>query len=102
MQAMPGRETPNEDSAAVLTTPVGFVLAVADGMGGGPDGDRASAEAISALAERLATPGEGVRGQILDAFEDANQRVLRLGGGAATTLSVVEIEWEGGVVRARK
>jgi len=44
----PGREGPNEDSAAVLPFGDGsYVLAVADGLGGGRAGARASALAIA-------------------------------------------------------
>src|SRR5687767_13733668 len=50
----PGREGSNEDCAAVLPFGDGsFVLAVADGLGGGRAGARASALAIDALAAAL-------------------------------------------------
>ncbi len=88
----PGSEDQNEDSALILSIKDGLVLAVADGAGGGPDGHRASCLAIEALKECVAQGGESVRSAILDAFELANQRVLGLGNGAGTTLSVVEIQ----------
>jgi serine/threonine protein phosphatase PrpC len=90
----PGKSTPNEDAAAVI--PVNedaAVLAVADGLGGARGGERAAALAIHCLADALArTPSQdSLRGAILDAFEVANEAVLGLGVGAATTLSVVEV-----------
>jgi serine/threonine protein phosphatase PrpC len=36
--------------------------------------------------------GRGLRGAILNGFEDANQAVLGLGFGAATTLAAVEVQ----------
>lgn len=99
----PGRVKVNEDCAAVI--PIGAnagVLAVADGVGGMPAGNQASAEAIRVLykvirsrhaaAQGSATPRDlNLRGAILDGFEQANQAVLAMGSGAATTLAVVEI-----------
>lgn len=89
---MPGRTGPNQDSAAVIPTSDGVVLAVADGVGGGPEGDRASRVAIQELVHALEGAEGGVRERILDAFESANQKVLEFGTGAGTTLSVVEVE----------
>jgi serine/threonine protein phosphatase PrpC len=48
--------------------------------------------AIEELISALEGAEGGVRERILDAFESANQKVLAFGTGAATTLSVVEIE----------
>ncbi|MHC4091793.1 MAG: PP2C family protein-serine/threonine phosphatase, partial [Planctomycetota bacterium] len=39
-----------------------------------------------------ATEDDGLRSAILDGFERANERVVELGGGAATTLAAVEID----------
>jgi serine/threonine protein phosphatase PrpC len=91
----PGKSTPNEDAAAVIPVDEGAaVLAVADGLGGARGGDRAAALAIHCLADALVAriPSEdSLRSAILDAFEVANEAVLGLGVGAATTLSVVEV-----------
>jgi serine/threonine protein phosphatase PrpC len=91
----PDKDSGNEDRAGVF--PCGgsaWVLAVADGLGGMPSGDEAARIAVGALAERLraAAPGSPLRTSILDAFEDANQRILALGGGAGTTFAVAEID----------
>lgn len=90
----PDREAVNEDCAAVLWLGDASLVAIlADGMGGGPDGDRASAAAVSAMADqvRRAAAPEALREAILGGFEAANAAVCAIGGGAATTLVVVEL-----------
>ena len=93
----PNKETPNEDAAAVIPAGNGAaVLVVADGMGGGPAGERASIAAVEAITGEL----EGYRGgeeellrtAILDGMERANRAVRELAPGAATTLAVVQVE----------
>ncbi|MDA0321474.1 MAG: protein phosphatase 2C domain-containing protein [Verrucomicrobia bacterium] len=85
----------NEDGAAVI--PVDdqhLVLAVADGVGGCPHGEDASAVALTTLAAQLATvngESRGVRNAVMTGFEEANQGVIDLGLGAATTLVTLEI-----------
>jgi len=85
----------NEDGALVLPCgPDAAVLAVADGVGGHAVGDRASREALEAIADATRAAreaGRPVRDAILDGFEDANRRVLALPGDAATTLVVAEL-----------
>jgi PPM family protein phosphatase len=92
----PAKETPNEDAIALIPTGVDSgVLAVADGLGGAPAGRQASALAIQCLARAV---GEAAREQavvrsgILNGFESANEEVLALSLGAATTLTVVEFD----------
>ncbi len=90
----------NEDSAAVFeVSDSTWVLAVADGMGGGPRGQDASRIAINAIADQLenADPSDGLRQQILDAFESAQRAITDNAPGAATTLVVSEIS--AGLVR---
>jgi serine/threonine protein phosphatase PrpC len=91
----PGREGPNEDSAAILPfDDASFAVVVADGMGGERAGARASALAIEALERALGEArrqGWVLRNAILDGIERANQAVAELGVGAGTTLAVVEI-----------
>lgn len=85
----------NEDGAAII--PVDderLVLAVADGVGGCPCGEDASAIALTTLAGQLATVnGEtsGIRNAVLTGFEEANLGVMDIGRGAATTLVALEI-----------
>lgn len=89
----PNKETANEDAVAIIPAAGGTtVLAVADGLGGLPSGNTASALAVTSLVDRVrnAEP-KHLRESILDGFELANREILALGTGAATTLAVVEI-----------
>ncbi|MCH2173633.1 protein phosphatase 2C domain-containing protein [Myxococcota bacterium] len=100
--ANPVRRGLNQDSAALI--PLGedsCVLAVADGVGGEWGGEKASRSAIEAVLSQLTRAqreGVAVRTAILDAFELANEVVTAIGGGAATTLAVAEID--GGTLRS--
>jgi PPM family protein phosphatase len=91
----PGRDGSNEDCAAVLPFGEGsYVLAVADGLGGGRAGARASALAIDTLAAALKEARREqwqLRTAVLNGIEQANQAIRALGIGAFTTLSAVEI-----------
>jgi serine/threonine protein phosphatase PrpC len=92
----PEKTSENEDAAGLF--PCGSdscVLAVADGVGGGRDGAAASRLTLAAMKSAIdsaVNAGESLRTGILNGFEDANRSVLKLGGGAATTLAVAEIE----------
>lgn len=92
----PGKETPNEDAVGIIPTgSKSGVLAVADGLGGAPAGKQASFLAIQCLADAVADAvgdGSEVRAGILNGFETANEDVLSLALGAATTLTVVEFD----------
>lgn len=90
----PEKTEPNDDSAAVIRTAAGsLVLAVADGVGGAPMGYKASAIAIKCLSESLDQHDSAtdLRPGILDGIEKANAEILDMGTGAATTLTVVEV-----------
>ncbi len=91
----PDKQTPNEDAAAIMRMGrTEGVLVIADGAGGQPAGDQAAARAIHSLHASLDAglkAKKPIREAILDGFEQANQRVLALGNGAATTLLAVEI-----------
>jgi serine/threonine protein phosphatase PrpC len=97
----PGKPTPCEDSAAVVSyRDDAGILIVADGLGGQPAGDQASSRAVRCMEQSLlagAQQGQDLREAILNGFETANCEVSRLMLGAATTLAVVEIQ--GGIVR---
>jgi len=97
----PAKDSENDDSAAVIPVEgLGIVLAVADGAGGHRAGALASEIAINQIYHAVhSAPADGVdlREAILNGIEKANQEVLALGSGAATTLAVVEIA--GDVIR---
>lgn len=89
---------------ALLVLPLGpeqAVLAIADGMGGQPGGGAAAARAVTALRlaiEASLADGLPLQTAILDGIRKANDSVLAMGTGAATTLVVAELA--GGLVRA--
>jgi serine/threonine protein phosphatase PrpC len=89
----PHKETANEDAVAIIPVAGGAtVLVVADGLGGQPTGDTASALAVTSLVDRVShAEPRHLREAILDGIELANREILALGTGAATTLAVVEI-----------
>jgi serine/threonine protein phosphatase PrpC len=92
----PEKESENEDSvAAIPYGPDAVVLVVADGAGGLPAGRRASQTAIQSLEQSLNVAMSEtmlLRTAILNGIESANEAVLALGNGSATTLTVVTIE----------
>ena len=94
--ASPDKETPNEDAAALLPfDDSSGVLVVADGVGGYRLGSAASAATVRALQKSLEVSSQQevqLRTAVLDGIENANQAVLSLGVGAATTLALVEIQ----------
>lgn len=92
----PDKESENEDTvAAIPYGPSSAVLVVADGAGGMPGGKRASETAVAVLESSLQRSVQEtmlLRTAILNGIEAANQAVLDLGNGSATTLTVVTIE----------
>jgi serine/threonine protein phosphatase PrpC len=86
----------NEDAAAIFNLNGGSaVLVVADGVGGHRSGERASSITVNTVRSSLKEIPEDktqLRSSIINAFEKANQAVLDLGVGAATTLAIVEIQ----------
>lgn len=92
----PDKESENEDTLAIIPWgPDAAVLAVADGAGGLPGGKRASLTAVTTLAQSLQVAVEKtmlLRTAVLNGIEAANEAVLDLGTGSATTLTVLTIE----------
>ncbi len=92
----PEKDTENEDSVAVIPYgPGAAVLVVADGAGGLPAGKRASLTAVRTLAESLRSAMDKtmlLRTAILNGIEAANEAVLGLANGSATTMTVITIE----------
>jgi serine/threonine protein phosphatase PrpC len=92
----PEKDTENEDTVAVIPYgPEAVVLVVADGAGGLPAGKLASLTATTTLAASLESARQQatmLRTAILNGIESANEAVIALGNGSATTMTVVAIE----------
>lgn len=92
----PDKDTENEDTvAAIPYGPDAIVLVVADGAGGLPLGRQASRLAVTTLEQSLQVAMSEtmlLRTAILNGIDEANKAVQALGGGSATTLTVVTIE----------
>lgn len=92
----PDKDTENEDTVAVVPWgPESVVLAIADGAGGLPAGKRASLTAVTTLVESLAVSMAEtmlLRTAILNGIEAANDAVMALANGSATTMTVITIE----------
>jgi serine/threonine protein phosphatase PrpC len=91
----PEKLSDNEDSLALLECSDGTaVFAVADGMGGLPSGDQASAITVRQLEKSVnnsCTDNAELRGAILDGIEQANRKVLEKTSGSGTTIAAVEL-----------
>ncbi len=92
----PDKDSANEDAvAAIPYGPDAVVLVIADGAGGLPAGRRAARTAVGSLAKSLQVAMSEtmlLRSAILNGIEAANQAVLSLANGSATTMTVVAIE----------
>jgi len=90
----PLKDSDNEDSAAVIPMEGrSAIFVVADGVGGHRAGVEASGIAVEKIRQAIKSePDPHLRVAILNGFEAANRAVMDLGMGAATTLSVVEIQ----------
>ncbi|MCG8369045.1 MAG: protein phosphatase 2C domain-containing protein [Proteobacteria bacterium] len=95
-QKDPEKASENEDTVAIVPYgPGAAVLVVADGAGGLPAGKRASLTAVTTLAASLQASIDKtmlLRTAILNGIETANEAVLALGNGSATTMTVITIE----------
>ncbi len=81
----------NEDGVLVLWRGDAFVLlAVADGMGGGPNGEDAARVTLQALVRAVEVQGCAV--DVLSALDGANAQVQREYPGAGCTVAVAVIE----------
>ncbi len=87
----PAADGVNEDAAVALDGGAVTVLAVADGYGGGPTGERAARLSLEALAEGAASAADGAQA-LLAAARAANRAVSALGTGAATTLLAAVVD----------
>ena len=95
-QATGSNERENEDGALIIQLGDSRgVLAVADGLGGQPEGGRAAGMALRALGAAIETANpkpDDLRELILNGFEIANRAIRDLEIGAGTTLAVAEID----------
>lgn len=91
----PDANSVNEDACALVPyNEQAGLLIVADGAGGLPGGEQASAIVIAALRAKVhqaIRDGSDLRSAVLDGIDSAQQKILKLGIGAATTLAVAEI-----------
>ena len=92
----PNKDTENEDTVAIIPYgPAATVLVVADGAGGLPAGKRASLTAVTALGDSLHAAMDKttlLRTAVLNGIEAANDAVLALANGSATTMTVITVE----------
>jgi PPM family protein phosphatase len=92
----PDKESENQDTVGIIPYgPDAAVLVVADGAGGLPAGRRASQTAVATLNQSLLVAASRtmlLRTAIMDGIESANEAVLNLANGSATTMTVVTIE----------
>ena len=85
---------PNQDRMTVIEIdPENFLLVVADGVGGGPDGAYASATVIDRLAGCLDDPPqpETVLAWVIAALEGAHEEIRSKGTGAASTVAIAHL-----------
>lgn len=92
----PDKSSANEDSLALLScNEKSAVLVVADGMGGLPSGNQASAITVRQLEKsvRNACDDDSIlREAIFDGIEQANRSVLEKTSGSGTTIAAVELD----------
>ncbi|MGB5398238.1 MAG: protein phosphatase 2C domain-containing protein [Gammaproteobacteria bacterium] len=89
------KESQNEDSIALIPfDDRRGILVVADGVGGHAKGGDASKIAVTALRDAIAEFGEtngDLRDAILRGIDNANQEILAMQSGSATTIVITEI-----------
>lgn len=85
-------EVEGQDAAALIPTPSGLVLAVADGVGGVRGGAQASELAVQTLRDALLRVDEiGAREAIMDTFDQTDTTAQASSSVGSTTLLVVEV-----------
>lgn len=91
----PGKRTPSEDTAALLSAGRDRgLLVVADGVGGHAGGAEAAEAAVHALSEAwqaAVVNGSDTQLAILEAIQQAHRTVMSWGRGSATTILVADL-----------
>ncbi len=97
----PGKETANEDAAALIRRDEGSgAIVVCDGAGGTPAGELAARIVIEQIREQVAAApdsDERLRTAVLNGVESANSAILDRGQGSATTFAAVTVS--GSIIR---
>lgn len=91
----PDKETVNEDAVGIFSVSDSQgVLLVADGCGGMQGGEIAAETVVREIQRKLSkwNPQDSFRGAVLDGLDLANEAILALGKGAATTVAAVLLE----------
>jgi serine/threonine protein phosphatase PrpC len=90
----PDKEVANEDTVAALSLgDESGILVVADGAGGMPAGRRASRRAVDALlASIVDSAEESLLASVMSGIAAANEAVMAMLTGSATTLTVFTVE----------
>ena len=92
----PDKEVANEDTVAALSlSDNSGILVVADGAGGMPAGRRASRRAVDALLTCISQSSEeSLLASVMSGIAAANEAVMSMLTGSATTLTVFSVEEE--------
>jgi serine/threonine protein phosphatase PrpC len=92
----PDKSGDNEDAAAIIQTDEDtLILVIADGVGGLPSGAQASNILIKKIKDACKDyqeQGLELRDAILSGIEKANNEIINLNAGSATTLAAVVIQ----------
>jgi|SRR5579884_2462820 len=81
-QSQSGRRSENQDRILLESHGALILLAVADGIGGLPSGDRAAEAAIDSLRSSFLARGQLTHDWLISAFQTANHAVYDLSNGA--------------------
>lgn len=99
--SIPGLRAKNDDSYLAMKVGEYYLFIVADGLGGHPAGNEASAIAISSFEKRAKTPVGDGKEFLLDALAEAQVAILKVGPenpelmGMGTTLLAVLVNPDG-------